>query len=277
MQEKYLFFDMDGTLISPATHHILPSSIEGIKKAQEKGARVFLCTGRGYGLALEYQDELDVPGVIFSNGGGIAYDGKILETRDIQPRIVKEMIDRIDSLGGGYQILGTNYCWQNQKEHNRFASRFPSQYPELTVEQVFERKAMRLFDEYDGGSIQKIDFNFDSELTADWFFAKIPASLNVVMSGGYYAHLGRRGGELMCEGTSKGQAIQRVLDMFGASYRDAYGFGDSMNDIEMLKVCGHSIAMGNAIEDVKKCADYVTNDADHDGIYNALKHFEIID
>ena len=37
-----------------------------------------------------------------------------------------------------------------------------------------------------------------------------------------------------------------------------------------------SVAMGNAEDDVKKAADYVTDDIDEDGLYNALKYFEII-
>ncbi len=276
MSEKYLFFDMDGTMIAPGTHHILPSTVEALKQAEEKGCHAFLCTGRGYGMALEYQDEIKIPGVVFSNGAGIAYEGKILETHDIGQETVKKMTDLITALGGGFQIIGVDYIWQNAKEHRRFAERFPIEYPDLSEEEVFARKAMHLIDEYHGEAIQKIDFNFDSELTADLFFARIPASLEIVLSGGYYANLGRRGGELMKEGMTKGYAVKRVLEMFGADSHDAYCFGDSMNDMTMLQVCGTGIAMGNGTEEIKKSADYVTNDADHDGIYNALKHFNII-
>lgn len=276
MNDTYLFFDMDGTLISPKSHHILPSSIRAINAARKNGCRTFLCTGRGYALAMEYQDEVELDGVIFSNGAGIAYQGKILETKDIRKELVHQMIELIDSLGGGYQILCVNACYQNKKEHLRFASRFPTEYPDLSLEQVFQRKSMLMIDEYQGEPVQKIDFNFDSELIADLFFARIPASLEVVMSGGYYAHLGRRGGELMVEGTTKGIAVERVLDMFGGNKHDAYGFGDSMNDLQMIRTCGVGIAMGNGSEDIKKSADYTTDDADHDGIENALKHFHII-
>ena len=276
MGEQYLFFDMDGTLIAPSTHHFLPSSIQAIQQAIRQGCHVFLCTGRGYKMALEYQNELEIPGVIFSNGAGIACQGKILETTNIAPETVTGMTEMVSLLHGGYQILGIDAIYQNEKEHQRFAARFPQQYPDLSEEEVFQRKAMKLIDEYAGETIQKIDFNFDSELTADLFFARIPASLEVVLSGGYYANLGRRGGELMQEGTTKGKAVKRVLSMFSASVHDAYGFGDSMNDVTMLQECGTGIAMGNSTEELKKCADYVTNDADHDGIYNAMKHFQII-
>ena len=53
-------------------------------------------------------------------------------------------------------------------------------------------------------------------------------------------------------------------------------FGDGHNDIPMLRMCPYSVAMGNAIEEVKENAAYVTTDIDDDGIYNALKHFQII-
>ena len=44
----------------------------------------------------------------------------------------------------------------------------------------------------------------------------------------------------------------------------------------MVKYVGLGIAMGNALEKVKVASDYVTDDIDHDGIYNALKHFNVI-
>ena len=53
-------------------------------------------------------------------------------------------------------------------------------------------------------------------------------------------------------------------------------FGDGGNDKEMLSHVAVSVAMGNANEDLKALADYVTDDVDHDGVYNALKHFNLI-
>lgn len=44
----------------------------------------------------------------------------------------------------------------------------------------------------------------------------------------------------------------------------------------MMEVCGTGIAMGNGTDEIKQHADYVTDEADNDGIYKALKHFELI-
>ena len=53
-------------------------------------------------------------------------------------------------------------------------------------------------------------------------------------------------------------------------------FGDGGNDIQMLSHAGIGIAMGNASDEVKKVADFVTDSVDEDGVYKALKHFKVI-
>ena len=53
-------------------------------------------------------------------------------------------------------------------------------------------------------------------------------------------------------------------------------FGDGGNDISMLKYVGIGVAMGNAKDDVKAIADYITDSVQEDGIVSALKHFDIL-
>lgn len=50
-------------------------------------------------------------------------------------------------------------------------------------------------------------------------------------------------------------------------------FGDSMNDYEVVQEAGIGIAMGNAVEELKMVADYVTDDIDRDGVWKACRHF----
>ena len=58
--------------------------------------------------------------------------------------------------------------------------------------------------------------------------------------------------------------------------KDTYAFGDSMNDYEILKAAGTGIAMGNAVEELKAAADYVTDDIGDAGVYKACVHFGLI-
>jgi hydroxymethylpyrimidine pyrophosphatase-like HAD family hydrolase len=53
-------------------------------------------------------------------------------------------------------------------------------------------------------------------------------------------------------------------------------FGDGGNDISIIKAAGVGVAMGNAGDDVKFVADYITTSVDEDGIANALKHYGVI-
>ena len=78
---------------------------------------------------------------------------------------------------------------------------------------------------------------------------------------------------LFVEPADKSVGIKAMVDHLGGDYKDVVVFGDEKNDISMFRKEWTSIAMGNAIEDLKKLADYVTDDCDKDGIYNACKHF----
>jgi hydroxymethylpyrimidine pyrophosphatase-like HAD family hydrolase len=74
----------------------------------------------------------------------------------------------------------------------------------------------------------------------------------------------------------KAKGIGQVLAHYGLTPEEAIAFGDSDNDLDMLQAVQIAVAMGNACDEAKQCADYITTDVDDDGIWNALKHFELI-
>ena len=67
----------------------------------------------------------------------------------------------------------------------------------------------------------------------------------------------------------KHAAVRRMLRRYGIASESAVAFGDGGNDLSMFGVVGTSVAMGNGNDDVKEQADYVTDDVEHNGIYNA--------
>lgn len=267
---------MDGTLISPSTRHIPESAVKGIRKAMENGHKCFICTGRSYHLGLEYDDEIHMPGMVFCNGAGIAYEGEILNTKDIDPELVYKMMEITDYLGGDYSLLTREYMFKNEKSYLNSARNWGSRYEDLTTEEIFAKRGVKFMGDYHGEPVQKIDIYFSSQMIADIFFARVPESLQLVRAGGYYAGTGDRGGEITAAGVNKGTGVRDVLARFGGTLDDCYGFGDSNNDIEMMKTCGHSIAMGNGSDSVKNICEYVTDHVDEDGIYNALVHYGLI-
>ena len=82
--------------------------------------------------------------------------------------------------------------------------------------------------------------------------------------------------DITAKGNTKQNGIDEFIKHFGFKLEETMAFGDGGNDIGMLRHAGVGIAMGNAKDDVKASADYVTASVDEDGIFKALKHFEII-
>lgn len=82
--------------------------------------------------------------------------------------------------------------------------------------------------------------------------------------------------DIIPKGSSKQVGVDRMLDYFGISLEESMAFGDGGNDVLMLKHVGIGVAMGNAEDEVKLAADYVTDSVDEDGIEKALRHFGVI-
>ena len=70
--------------------------------------------------------------------------------------------------------------------------------------------------------------------------------------------------------------LKNVCKYYNIDLKDSLAFGDGENDIEMIETAGISVAMGNGISKLKEASDYVTADIDEDGLYLALKHYQIL-
>ncbi len=74
---------------------------------------------------------------------------------------------------------------------------------------------------------------------------------------------------------SKAKAIEKVCNYFGIAIQKSIAFGDGFNDIEMFKVCGKSIAMETAPDQLKQVATFVTKSVKDNGISWALKQLQL--
>ena len=85
-----------------------------------------------------------------------------------------------------------------------------------------------------------------------------------------------RGADLVEKGYSKADGLKRLCEHYGIDIRDTYAFGDSMNDLEIIKAAGTGIAVGNAVKELKEAADMVCDDIKNDGIYKACRDLGLI-
>lgn len=83
--------------------------------------------------------------------------------------------------------------------------------------------------------------------------------------------------EITDEQATKGNAILKLGELLGISREEIMVCGDSQNDMEMIKAAGFGVAMGNAMPEVKKAADYITLSNEEDGVAAAIEKFVIGD
>lgn len=82
--------------------------------------------------------------------------------------------------------------------------------------------------------------------------------------------------EVYKKNNDKYQSLVRVAEKYGIKENEIMAFGDSLNDLPLVKNAEIGIAMANSVEEVKKAATYVTSDNDHFGVTKALEKFGLI-
>lgn len=79
--------------------------------------------------------------------------------------------------------------------------------------------------------------------------------------------------EIMPEGIGKKEAVEDLCRLYGIPVEAVLAAGDNDNDKQMIRIAGIGVAMGNAHESVKECADFVTKSNDEDGVAYAIEKF----
>ena len=74
-------------------------------------------------------------------------------------------------------------------------------------------------------------------------------------------------------GYGKGDAVRDVAAALGIAHEDTYAFGDGVNDISMVEEVAHGVAMGNAVDELKAVAEFVSSDIHDHGVAHGLEHY----
>lgn len=72
--------------------------------------------------------------------------------------------------------------------------------------------------------------------------------------------------EITAKGINKGRVLRSLCKHLNINAKEAAAFGDSANDIPMLKEAGISVAMGNATEEVKQSSKFITASNNDNGV-----------
>lgn len=248
-----LLFDLDGTLLR-TDKSISPHTLAVLSKCKSRGYIIGISTSRGEQNCLSFLSQLDPDVLITSGGALVKKENQHLYKAVFSPQRTNAIIAE------ARRICGPD-C-------------------EITVDTLekhfwnykIDPKAL---DQSWGDSIWTDYADFDEEalkicveITDDQKAEALRESLSdcdcIRFSDGYWYKFTRKG-------VTKENSIKIVCDSYKIGLSDVMAFGDDYADIEMLKMAGVGVAMGNAIAEVKAIADVVIASNDDDGIAQYLE------
>ncbi|MCI8882419.1 MAG: HAD family hydrolase [Lachnospiraceae bacterium] len=273
MEQKIIFLDIDGTLTEPGHNEPPESAIWAVKKAQEKGNYVVLCTGRNYAM-LSPLLSYGFDGVVASSGGYIECQGEVVYDCPMTEQQQQSVLGVLEENG----VYRTVECMEGSYTDEGFKDFLRSHAGEGSNsellrwrEQIEASLNILPMKEYKGQPVYKVVVMSPSMgqleqpqklLAEDFAFCIQDGDM-----GGFI------NGEVVNRKFDKGKAVERVCRYFGLPVQNSVAIGDSMNDREMLEAAGLSICMENGSEGLKKLADDICPSVKEHGIREAfLKH-----
>lgn len=266
MRRKVLVLDIDGTLAN-SQKDITPATKTGIQAILMKGHPCVLASGRPAPGMRRYEHELELEkygGYLLSQNGA-----RILASRTGQ--VIYEKALPLEIMPGLYEFARENSCGLATHKGNMVISAFvPDEYVSLEAR-------------INGMPIQQVgNFGDYVDFKSYKCFMTAEGEKAAVLERRLQSIYGDRAAiyrsepffiEIVPKGVDKGDSLRRLMEHMGIPREDVVCCGDGFNDISMIQYAGVGVAMGNAQQEVKAAADYVTATNDEDGIAQVIDRF----
>ena len=263
IMKRIIFFDIDGTLLNENTKTIPNSCINALYKAKENGHLLIVNTGRPYTGISQIIKDLPFDGYICGCGTHIIYHNEEIYyhalSQDERKRIIKLNYQYdIDSV-----LEGKEGSYYKTKYNHPFIQNMMDMYKnECLKAQSYSIDDTPIFDKFTSWYVKDVDIEgYKKELEEDYTI--IQRDIDFV--------------EIVPKACSKAIGIQKLIDYLHMPIESTMSVGDSTNDLSMLTYTFDSIAMGNSNPVLFDQVTFITTNIDDDGIYNALKHYKLVD
>ena len=258
---KLFVFDIDGTLVN-RTYELKKEIIESINTLLSKGYFVATCSGRSFIGSMRFLSQFQE-----GNKFAICANGALIYKVEN-----KELLDRKPLKFKDYKKV---YKFTSNVENFFTYFYFGDDLFHMNYDECIELdKASNNTNSYNVDNSFKDDTLIDKVMVRDktrefMKSYKVPWSLKInyqtVKSSKVFL-------EITNKKAKKGNAVERLRKSLNIKKSDVYVFGDSGNDVSMIKRFKNSVAMGNGIDKVKKYARYTTLSVDECGVAHALRN-----
>lgn len=264
---RAIITDVDGTLLD-SQHRLSERNERALRRAAGQGIAVILATGKSRHSAEAFIERLGLqtPGVYVQ--GLVVYnaDGSIRHESTLDPAVVRRVYDL--TAPDGYTVIAYSrdriYMGRPRQQWINMLVGYHEPQPEPVepFEQIIGQTP-----------VNKVVVFAEEECIAplrERLAAGLDGSARLVQAVASML-------EVMPAGVSKASALRSVLAELGIEPEHTLAIGDGENDVEMLRMAGIGVAVGNAAAVARAAADAVVATNDEDGVAEAVERFALVD
>ncbi|GCE31591.1 haloacid dehalogenase [Dictyobacter alpinus] len=258
---RLLAIDLDGTLLTPQ-HKVSPYTLEVLQRAVADGMRLVIATGRVPFSFHKVISGLPLNAPQITSNGAVVIDmntNTILYQQLVPPDYILPVIEYARRLDLVFCYYTNDYLYTEHElynRHNWYLSGIPVRDVEK-IEDVYPQPCIKIGAFGDAATLIAKRRELERAFVG---------KLYVTQTAGQWL-------EFLHPAVSKANALRTITQMLDIRPEEVIAFGDNHNDIDMLRFAGLGIAMGNAHQEVKAVADYVTLRNIDDGVAVALEKF----
>lgn len=265
MKYKLLVLDVDGTILN-SERKITQRTVMTLRKVQSIGIKVALASGRPtYGLLpLAKAIDLGTYGgyIISYNGAQVisAQDGEILFARSIDPQMVPYLEKKAAKTGmtmayyDGDEVVSTDITNPHVVDEAQMNVMKLRQVDQISMVVEDWPSEVMLFSDHEE-ELDSLENHMQRHLNG---------VMDTIHSNPYML-------EVVGYQVGKSYAMSALMQLLGIGMEEVIAIGDGTADVNMIQMAGTGIAMANAVESVRRCADYITLSNDEDGAAVAIE------
>lgn len=261
---KMVVTDIDGTIL-PYDGVFTQNVLDCIKKLNNQGIKVILATGRMHSSTVPIAKKLGLNTPIISYQGGLIknIDNKTLYESNLDSDIAKDVIEWAKKNNVHLNLYIDDKLFVEKDDDiikyyikGKFVDYTVCEFSSLEIKNVNKLLAI------DTANPQKV---------TDWentLKEKYP-QLYIVKSTPYFCEIGSANAK-------KSLGVKFLCNYWNIKSEEVLTIGDQDNDIDLVQCGGIGVAMGNGTQNLKLCADYITDNVTNDGFVKAIEKFVLV-
>lgn len=252
-----VFFDLDGTLLNQNAE-VTPEIQKTIEQLKKNQILPVIATGRTKREVKKIMEDAKISALIAMNGMYIEIENQEIYRAEIPAKAIHKLIKFARTLDDeiAYYTPDHIYCSGNNQNLVNHYRHFKVQSPEVNT-QIIDQTIFSML--LVGNQQKEASEIYQKAFPSLTFYRNSPYSIDVTNHG-----------------TNKGTGVKQLKHILKIENQPSFAFGDGNNDFALLEACDFKIAMGNAVEPLKRIASYITASNTQGGIEQALNYFKLI-